>query len=177
MTGRDEPRAGSARAAELADNFERLNAEVVAVVSDCPAESWSALTESEGWTVAAVATHIADGYGAVAGWSAALAAGQAVATTLADINGANAEAAPRNASRAPDDVVALLQRRAARLATQIRSYSDAQLATAAPFAEAHGDVSVERILAGLLMRHTRTHLASIRATIERKSGTGGETGE
>jgi hypothetical protein len=65
-----------ARADALADEFTRVNAEVIAAVERCSPEDWRAGCPTGGRTVGVVAYHAAGAHGYIARWARAMAAGR-----------------------------------------------------------------------------------------------------
>lgn len=157
--------SASTRASELAGQFEAINAEVVAFVAACDDATWNAACEGEGWTIGAVAGHIADGHRAVVGWLRNILAGQPVPLTQAELDAGNAIRATTNAKRPRDAVLAALRERGDAAAALVRSLSDDALATSAPFGLANGEtVTAEWAISYILTGHPRRHLRSIRAS-------------
>lgn len=155
----------STRANELADQFQATNAEVLAFVSACDDATWRAACEGEGWTIGAVAAHIADSYSAVSGWLRSIVAGQPVTMTTDELNEGNAARATANAGRSRDAVLAALRQRGEAAAVLVRSLSDDDLAHSATFGLADGkSVTAEWIIQYILTGHPRRHLRSIRAS-------------
>lgn len=155
----------SARANELANQFEAANAEVLAFVSACDDATWNTSCEGEGWPICAVAAHIADGYKGVTGWIREIVAGRPVTVTPDQLNASNAARAATNAGRSRDAVLVALRERAAAAADLVRSLSDEELARSVPFGLARGETVTAAWLAeNALVGHPRRHLASMRAS-------------
>ena len=153
----------SERAAALADDFVAANAEAVAFARSCSGTAWSLPVPGEGWTVGVVLHHIAEGHRHGLEWLEAMARGDGVAETAADIDRANALHAARAGTVGPAETVDLLEANGARLEALLRSLSDADLDRRAPFGPAGGRMFPTIDLAAVAARHTREHLAHARA--------------
>jgi uncharacterized damage-inducible protein DinB len=157
--------AMSARANELADQFQAANADVVAFVSTCDDATWNVSCEGEGWSIGAVAAHIADGHHAVAGWIRAIVAGQPITMTAEDLHAGNAARATTNAAQTRERVLRALRERGTAAADLVRSLDDDDLARGAPFGILGGKiVSAANLIERTLIAHPQRHLASMRAS-------------
>ncbi|MGH2515644.1 MAG: DinB family protein [Ktedonobacterales bacterium] len=153
------------RADELAGQFEAVNADVLAFVSACDDAAWARPCEGEGWTIGAVAAHIADGHQAVVHWMRAILAGQPVTMTIDQLNESNATRATTNTGRSRDDVLAALRERGDKAAAFVRSLGDDDLERSAPFGLRDGEtVTAEWLISYILTGHPRRHLRSLRAS-------------
>jgi uncharacterized damage-inducible protein DinB len=153
----------SARAEELARQFEQLNDEVIAFVESCDAATWKGTCPGEERSVGAVAAHVADGHRAISGWLRAIAVGQPVNVTMDEIHAGNARAAAAAAGRSQADVAEALRRNGAIAAETVRGLSDDDLAHVTQFAVA-GPMSAEAMITRVLLRHPRGHLESMRTS-------------
>jgi hypothetical protein len=155
--------ASSARAEELARQFEQVNDEVIAFVEACDDAAWKATCADDERTVGAVAQHIADGHRGVTQWVSTLAAGQPVTVTMDQIHSANAQAAAIYGGRSQSEVADSLRRRGAAAAARVRGLSDEDLARSAPFGPGGGmPLSAEMIIVRAMLGHPRGHLESMR---------------
>jgi hypothetical protein len=153
----------SARAEQLAREFEQINAEVIAFVEACDDATWKAQCADDERSVGAVAQHIADGHRGVTQWVSTLAAGQPVTVTMDQIHDANAQAAATHGQRSQSEVVESLRRRGAAAAALVRGLSDDDLARSAPFGPAGGiPLSAEMIIVRAMLGHPRGHLETMR---------------
>ncbi len=162
--------ASSARAEELARQFEQLNDEVIAFVESCDEGTWKAQCAGEERCVGAVAQHVADAHRAGSRWVRATVAGQPITVTVDDIHTSNAQAAAASANRSQSEVADALRRHGATAASTVRGLSDEDLARSAPFGPAGGSpASAEAIIVGVLLRHPRGHLDSMRKSMAGES--------
>jgi len=153
----------SERAAALADDFARANAEAVGFARSCGDEAWARPVPGEGWTVGVVLHHIADSYAQSRRWVLEMARGDGVTDTAALIDEANAAHAERAASVTAAETASLLEQAGALLEATLRALSDGDLDRSAPFGPAGGRAFPTAELAAVPARHTREHLAHARA--------------
>ena len=83
------------RVKPLRDAFNEAAAAFADAVSACPDSAWSNVCAPEGWTVAALAHHVAKGHARNAEWIATMTAGQPVRLTEEELDAENAEDAQR----------------------------------------------------------------------------------
>lgn len=156
----------SARAEEIAHQFEQLNDEVIAFVEGCDEGTWQTTCPGEERPIAAVAAHVAGAYPVVAAWMRSVASGQPVAVTMNDIHAANAHAAAKDAARSRADVAQALRRNGELAAGIVRGLDDESLARSAPFGPAGGTpLTAATVAEYVLLRHPREHLATMRKAI------------
>jgi hypothetical protein len=154
---------GQARA--IAAEFDRVNADVCRLVSECTAADWTASCAEEGWPVGAVVAHIAEGYGGILGWVQEYLAGRPVQITRAEIDAANLTRSASGAALSRAEALELLHTRAALAIAVISDIDDEKLAATHPFGPAGGhEVSLGQVCA-ILTRHTSRHLISCRAAL------------
>jgi hypothetical protein len=155
----------SERGAALADDFAVANAEAVEVARSCSAEQWAVTVPGEGWTVGVVLHHIAEGHEHGWQWLNAMRQGDGVTDTAEGIDRANAEHAVQFEDVGPAETVTLLEANGRRLQDTLRSLSDGELDRTAPFGPARGRAMPVEALAAVAARHTREHLAHVRAAL------------
>jgi hypothetical protein len=145
----------------LRDAFIEAAAAFAEAVGACPDSAWANVCAPEGWTVAALAHHIAKGHARSAEWIATMTAGQPVRMTEEELDAENAEDAERFAAATKNDVLALHQRNSALLRALLGAMSREDIDKHAAFGPAGGALfPVERI-AGAASRHVVGHLTSI----------------
>lgn len=154
----------SARAEALAERFERANQEVLGLVSTCPAEQMAAICPAEGWTAAALGSHIAYSYkGMLDNLIKPIVAGEHVAPrgqeAFAEMN---ARHAVESAAMPREQVVGLLQGLGQQTAEYLRSLSDEDLDRSTTFPSMDRPVSVEQLVDMVLIGHTKEHGQSLR---------------
>jgi DinB superfamily len=153
----------SERSERLADDFAAANAEAVAFARSCPAAAWQAPVPGEEWTVGVVLHHIAEGHAGGLAWLEALAAGEAVTDSPADLDRRNMEHAGREGGYPAEETVALLVQNGERTEAALRRLSEEELDRTAPFGPAGGQALPTEAMAGALVGHIRGHLDHARA--------------
>jgi hypothetical protein len=153
----------SERAAALADDFVRANADAVSFAGRCPVDAWARTVSGEEWTVGVILHHIAESHENSRRWLVGMACGEGVSDTVASIDEANAAHAVGAASVTPTETVALLETNGARLEAVLRGFSDEDLDRTAPFGPAGGQTFSTGDLAPVAARHTREHLGHARS--------------
>jgi hypothetical protein len=151
----------------LAARFEQANRDVVAEIEACSDDQLRLRCAAEGWTVAALACHVAEVHAVVAGWVRAVATGEPLPElTMAMIDWHNAEEATCNALVGNAEVLVRLRRNGAEAAALIRTLGDAELDRTAPFSLlGGGPVSAQTLIERILIGDPVQHLPSLRATI------------
>jgi len=155
----------SARSEALAKQFEQAVADFTKAIESCSDAEWRATTP-EGWTVAALAQHVAGQFGLEKEFlDEAAAGGKGLQYTWDDVNAKNDARAAANTNATKQDVLAELKRNAPPMAAWVRGLSDQQLDSTAPLRLAEGaTVSTEQlILGGVLIDHVNGHRKSIEA--------------
>ena len=155
----------STRSEALAGQFEQAVADFTKAIESCSEADWRAITP-EGWTVAALAQHVAGQFGLEKEFlDAAAGLGPEPTYTWADVNAKNDARAAANTNATKQDVLAELRRNAPPMAAWVRGLSDAQLDRTAPLSLADGaQVSTEQLLlGGVLIDHVNGHRKSIEA--------------
>jgi uncharacterized damage-inducible protein DinB len=156
----------SSRADELADNFAAANREVIAFARSCSDEQWQTIVPGEAWPVSVVIHHIAEGHHGAREWLETMTKGDAVTTTVDDIDGRNLVHATQYADVSVDEAVALLETNGALMEAVLRGLSDADLAREAPFGPADGQPLPVEQLAKVTAGHALGHLASARDALD-----------
>jgi DinB superfamily len=125
--------------------------------------------EGEGWPVAVVMHHVAEGQRQMLGWLDHARRGEAITKTASEIDDDNARHARDCAHVTRADTVASLERHGGALARSIRDLSADELATSVSFGPANAMAVTVGDLVPVAARHSRTHLAAARTALE--SGT------
>ena len=152
-------------AADLADEYDAVMADVIAVASACSEADWTATCENEQRTVGVVFDHIAEGNPQWVRWVQDFLSGRPVEMTVETLTQRNADHALRAVARPRAETVADLEAGSARTSEFLRSLTDEQLELTQEFAWA-GTQSVGWV-AGGAVRHPRAHLKSIREALGR----------
>ncbi len=161
------------RAQRLAEEFERVNGEVIMLVEGCSAADWRARCAREGWTVGVVAHHIANGYdqeGTVARLVRAVTRGQPLPPPPPP--GYNEHHAARHADCTREETAALLRRNGAAGAALIRALSDAEIDRTFQSPRGGPPRALQQLIEQIFTTHARGHLASIRETLDDRRGSG-----
>jgi hypothetical protein len=162
---------GSARAAEIADQIERANLELIQVVRGCSEEQWRTLCNDEGdnRTVAVIAYHVADGHQQNQDWLDTAIGGADIKITLAEQDVLNAQQADTYQDVEREETIRLLEGNGARFIARVAALTDEELARTAFHRGAERDFTVDQY-AYLDYRHITGHLATIRHALELEPG-------
>jgi uncharacterized damage-inducible protein DinB len=153
----------STRAEQLADELQQVTDEVAAYIEGIPDEAWQRACAAEQCTVAALACHIADGYGPILeGLVKPIAEGtEGPRFTMDDLAQWNAAAAQENAAQPKAVAVERLRTQAPAAIAYVRSLSDEQLQRTGTLPFGGDPMSAEAVITHILIGHPRGHLASI----------------
>lgn len=159
----------SERSEALATAFEQANNAVIEALEGCTDEQARAICDSEGWSVAVAAHHLAAGHEALAGFAQLVADGKELPpVTMEMIHAGNAKHAEEFASIGRDESLAALRTHGATAAAMVRSLSDEQLDRSAPLALVGGETwSTADIIERILIGHPLDHGKSIQAALAR----------
>jgi hypothetical protein len=162
MASTETTRPTSARAQELADQFETVNAEVVSWVQQADAAQWGATTSAEGWPVPAAAMHIAFTHLVVPPWVRRISCGLPVVETFDEIAVMNAADAEKYAAMTQQEAAEHLTLFGAAAAKYVRGLTDEELAGSGLMGPVGTEISAAALIENVLIGHPRTHLASMR---------------
>jgi len=152
----------SARAEELATQFEQANESLVQAIQPMSDAQWAAQTPEEGWSVAVAAHHAAASAEPLTYFVQCASTGQPLPPITPErLNGINAQHATDFANVSKQDVVAAVNKNVPVTAALLRSLSDEQLQKAADTPFMMGGMTTEQIIQNILIGHVRGHLASI----------------
>lgn len=127
---------------------------------------WHTPVPGDGRKVGVIVHHVASMYPIEVQLAQQLAAGQPVGVTKGDVDAINAEHAAKHEAVAPTEAIELLERNGSAAATAIRSMSDAELDTAAPFSLSDDVVlTCQYLLEDHAVRHSYHHLAILKAAV------------
>lgn len=152
------------RAQTLAERFEAANAEVIAAVEGFD-RGTAAHSRDEGWPLPFTAWHIADGYGSVMGLITLAAEGQPLPPITREmLDAGNAANLAAHGACTREEAAAALRRHGADTASAIQALTDEQLERSAVLDLFGGaTLTVELLIEGMLIGHTRGHLTSLQA--------------
>jgi uncharacterized damage-inducible protein DinB len=155
----------STRAEQLADELQRATDEVAAYIEGIPDEAWQRECAAEQCTVAALACHIADGYGPILeGLVKPIAEGtEGPRYSLEELAQWNAAAAQENAAQPKAVALERLRSKAPAAIAYLRGLSDDQLQRTGTLPFGGDPMPAEAVIEHILIGHPRSHLASIQA--------------
>ncbi len=159
----------STRSNALADRFDQTVDEFTRAIESASDAQWAASGGPEGWTVAAIAQHVAGQFPLEREFiDEAAQGGAGLGYTWDDINGKNDARAAANMHCSKADVLALLRDGAGSMSAYIRGLNDEQLDRTAPLKLAGGAaVSTQQLIeGGVLIEHITGHLESLRAAAD-----------
>ena len=156
----------SERARALAEQFERVNDDLIATVERCTAEQWRATCADTGWSVAVQADHLANGEAFIAERVGQIARGEAAPPLpLATIEQANEQRAAQAADVGRDEVIAMLRRNGATAAQMIRDLDEEQLGRTGQIVVELPVWSVEQWIENLSIGELERHGGAIRQAV------------
>ena len=145
----------------LREGYDRVLATLDEITDDA---AWTAVTVGEGWPVAVVTRHIADGYSMCTHWVSCAVAGTPIGTTMDWIHAQNDDVVARYGTTTREESLAALAASWAELETLLSGLQDEDLRRAVRFpvageeAEADSEFYIKNTI-----RHTAGHLQSLRA--------------
>jgi uncharacterized damage-inducible protein DinB len=142
------------------------NSEFVRFIQTCTDDEWRRVCPAEGWTVGAVANHIARGHETVLGWIETIRDGRDVPGSPEQHDATNAQMAQAAIGVTQEDVTSLANENMAKLSVLLTSLTESDLAMSSPFGPAGGMKMSVGQLAGN-RGHLEGHLASMRETLAR----------
>ncbi|HLZ68683.1 MAG TPA: maleylpyruvate isomerase N-terminal domain-containing protein [Dehalococcoidia bacterium] len=150
----------------LARRFEQSATEAEAEIAAIPDVRWDALCAAEGWPVAVVACHVAEGHRFIAG-AIRRAAGLCEIDPLGgeDIHTINARHAREHFAVAKDEVLRASHENTAYLAGIIRALTPEQLERTRELAPGRPRLSVRQIVELAACGHIENHMQSVRAAV------------
>ena len=153
----------SERAQTLTREFEQAHEQVVQTVERCPDQQWQANCR-EGWTVAATADHIAEGYDFCKQMTQMMANGDPLpAIPMNALHEGNRQHAEQYANCSKQETLDALRSRAEQLAGFLRGLSDEQLQRRGQFFGM--DMTTEQFIQNIAIGHPREHLQSIQGAL------------
>lgn len=185
----------SARAEELAAQYDRAVEDLLATVGDLPDEVWTSICPDLGWTVAAATRHIGAFMADDLRWLEEAARGEKTAAeSVAELHRDNAESALAHAHADHGDTLAMVEFAHQHGRTMLAALTDEQLAHVIPMSMFFpGDVSTDPWVTGIieetgesarldgliehiLIGHVEQHLESIKAAVNAAAQTYGQSG-
>ncbi|HEX8027800.1 MAG TPA: DinB family protein, partial [Vicinamibacterales bacterium] len=157
----------STRAARLAQRIEEGAATLAAYAQGLSEAQWAATVSPDGRKVGVIVNHVASVYPIEIHLAKEIAAGRSVeGVTWAAVADMNAQHASDNATAGKGETIALLKANAKVAADAVRSLSDAELDSAAPFSlNAGAPLTAQFVIEDHALRHSWHHLAKIKAAL------------
>jgi len=150
----------------LARQFESKLQEAIATLRALGNADWTKVTEAEKWPVGVTAHHYASILEPVSELVRALANGHSPERfTRATLDEMNAQHTRDHANCTKADTIALLEKGAASTAAVLRGLSDDQLGRRGTVLTDMPPISVEQLIATVLLKHADQHFGSIRKTV------------
>jgi hypothetical protein len=155
----------SGRIASAADDLEEANRELLAFLGSLTDEQWRAAHTRDGWTLAAAAYHVADGYRIHMGWLDLVRRNQPVPGVPEDLDALNARTVADASELTPRDVLIATQTAGRLLVAYVRDLEPSELAASASHGPlARPEVSVDFLL-DITAWHVRDHLRGMREAV------------
>jgi hypothetical protein len=152
----------SSRTDALVAQFVQNHNDLVNLLQHMPAEDWQKVPAGEQRPAGVIAYHTAQGYLATLAFAQMLAHGQALPPlTPAALEQMNTRQAAEHAEVTREEVLALLEANCGAVTAGLHDLSDEQLDAERDFFGRK--VTVEAVVAGLVINHVREHSASIRS--------------
>jgi hypothetical protein len=156
----------SARAKELAAQFEQINQQVIDVIAGDT--DLSVICPSEGWTAAAIGAHIG---GAHRGIIQPIIAGREIPSAVGPSDEGNAKQAAENATLPRDQILRLLRDHGAMATAYLRSLSDEDLdRTVSLPLFGENRVTAQQVIEWVLIGHAAEHANSLRQGLGQTTG-------
>ena len=154
------------RTGELARQFEAVNAEMIAAVTECGDDQWNVPSANDGRTVGVVAHHVGEVNGAFAGIIETLAAGETYTPTVSmdEVHRRNARHASDHAGVGKQETLDVLRANGTAILNALRRIDDERLDQVAGVFGGH-EMTVTQVMEWVVIGHAGEHLASIRATL------------
>jgi hypothetical protein len=159
----------SQRAEQLAKRVEQGANELSTFVEGLSDTDWKAKVPRDGRPIGVIVHHVASMYPIEVDVARRMTAGQPITdVTWEVVAGINAAHAEEKAAVTKAEALKLLRDNAREAAAAIRTFTDAQLDTAAPFALSFGaPVTTQFVIEDHALRHAWHHLARMRAALGR----------
>ncbi|HEX5166768.1 MAG TPA: DinB family protein [Thermomicrobiales bacterium] len=157
----------SPRSDRLVTEFTAVNDDLISCVSECSDEQWQRQSVEEGWTVAAVAHHVAVSNGAIAGMLSSQVAGNPDLPNIstADLNANNAAHARDYATVGKQETLDLLRSNGDAVVQTLQSIDDDTFFDRPAGIFGGNELSVGQVAQFVLVGHTAGHTASIKASL------------
>jgi hypothetical protein len=160
----------SARAKELAAQFEQINQQVIDVIAGDT--DLSVICPSEGWTAAAIGAHIGGAHrGILEGLIQPIIAGREIPSAVGPSDEGNAKQAAENATLPRDQILRLLRDHGAMATAYLRSLSDEDLdRTVSLPLFGENPVTAQQVIEWVLIGHAADHANSLRQGLGQTAG-------
>ncbi len=166
---RENASASGRRAGLLADRILEGAAALAAFAETISAEDWrKPVTATDRRTVGVIVDHVANMYPIEVDAARVVASGKAFEVTWDAVAGVNAKHAGESASVTKEAAIERLRKNSRAAAEAVRTFTDEQLDTAAPFALSYGaPMTTQFVIEDHALRHAWHHLSRIRKALGR----------
>jgi hypothetical protein len=155
-----------AKSEALAKQYQAKVAEATATIEKLTDADWKKVTAAEKWPVGVTAHHVAGSHEPIANIVKAVATGQSLGNfTMAMLDQMNAKHAKEFAGCTKAETLELHKKGAATAAAVVRGLSDEQLKKSGTVLSDAPPMTVEDVIAGVLINHIDDHFGSIRKTV------------
>lgn len=156
----------SAKGEALATQFEAKAKDAAAFLETLSEADWQKVTAAEKWPVGVTAHHLAGSYDRVPDIAKGLAAGQSFGNfSRGMLDQMNAQHAKDFAGCTKAETLKMHRDGAAKAASVVRGFSDAELQKSGVLFSDAPAMSVEQLVTLALINHTDEHLGSIKKTV------------
>ena len=147
--------------------LEDANRDLLAFLASVEEEQWRMTGTAEGWPVAALAYHIADGYRIHLRWLDHMRKGEPVPGTPADLDAENARTVADAEEMSAEVVMSALETGGRLLAAYVRGLEPDELTVSVPHGPLGGDDTSVDFMLDIASWHVREHLRSLRRAVVR----------
>ena len=155
----------SQRATELAERFSSFNNDMIAFVENCSEEDWKKVCPGEQWPVGVVARHVAAGHYRAVGLAKMIVSGKELPELTDEaIDQSNAQHATKHADCSKEEVLDLLRKNGASLASFVTELEDADLDRTGDLAVVGGAISTQQFVENIILLSAGEHFKNMKAT-------------
>ncbi|MBI5063364.1 MAG: DinB family protein [Desulfatitalea sp.] len=159
----------STRAQELAQRLQAFNDSLVSLVTSAGDDAWRRTTDSEKWSVGAVARHVGATHYRIVELAKMMVAGQPVPEVKEEaILTRNEAQAIKHAACTKEEVMAILEGNGRAMVEYIAGLSDADLERGAYLPAFGGKITVRQMFETIIMQSAGGHLKSLQKTLARR---------
>jgi hypothetical protein len=149
-----------------ANDLEAANGAFLAFLDSLGEREWRAIDTSEGWPVAAVAYHVADGYRIHLRWLDLLRRGEPVPGTPGDLDAENARTAQDAMGLSPGVIRSAAETAGRMLVAAVRGLGPGEVEASAALGPLGGRKMTVGSLLEITAWHVRSHMRSMRLAVQ-----------